>query len=66
MQSLQIRSLEISDRLIHDHWKADLINSAFNLSAIGKLIERTTHLVVLVRIPDPCTESAWGTVRIPA
>ena len=40
------------------HWEGDLIKGAFNRSAIGTLVERTTLFTVLSRMEDASAESA--------
>ncbi|MFT5532470.1 MAG: IS30 family transposase [Burkholderiaceae bacterium] len=58
MQDLHIRPPEVADRLIPGRWEADLIKGAFNRSAVGTLVERTTRLVILARMPDASAASA--------
>ena len=40
------------------HWEGDLIKGANNRSAVGVLVERSTRLVLLCRMPDASAESA--------
>ncbi len=58
MQSIHLRSPEANDRLIPGHWEADLVKGAFNRSAVGTLVERTTRLLILARMPDASAASA--------
>ena len=45
------RPLEVEARLVPGHWEGDLLKGRANGSAVGSLVERTTRLVVLARIP---------------
>jgi transposase, IS30 family len=45
------RPVEVEARLIAGHWEGDLLKGRANGSAVGSLVERTTRLVVLARIP---------------
>ncbi|MDP1941963.1 MAG: IS30 family transposase, partial [Gallionella sp.] len=58
MQSIHLRPPEVADRLIPGHWEADLIKGAMNRSSVGTLVERTTLMVALAKMPDGTAQSA--------
>ena len=58
MQSIHLRPPEADARLVPGHWEADLVKGAFNRSAVGTLVERSTRLLILARMPDASAASA--------
>lgn len=60
MVSIHVRPPEVNDRVMPGHWEGDLIKGAGNKSAVGVLVERSTHLVLLCKMPDASAESAGG------
>lgn len=58
MVSIHDRPPEIEERLIPGHWEGDLIKGAYNRSAVGTLVERTTLFTVLSKMEDASAESA--------
>ena len=45
------RPAEVEARLIPGHWEGDVLKGRANGSAVGSLVERTTRLVLLARLP---------------
>lgn len=58
MVSIRDRPPEVEERLIPGHWEGDLIKGAYNRSAVGTLVERTTLFTVLSKMKDASAESA--------
>jgi transposase, IS30 family len=57
MTSIHVRPPEVEDRVVPGHWEGDLIKGAANRSCIGTLVERSSRLVRLVKMPDGCARS---------
>lgn len=45
------RPQEVEARLVPGHWEGDVLKGRANGSAVGTLVERTTRLVLLARMP---------------
>ncbi|HET7868628.1 MAG TPA: IS30 family transposase [Burkholderiaceae bacterium] len=58
MLSIHMRPPEVNDRTMPGHWEGDLIKGAGNKSAVGVLVERSSRLVLLAKMPDATAESA--------
>jgi len=58
MVSIHVRPPEVDDRLMPGHWEGDLIKGAGNQSSVGVLVERSTRLVLLCKMPDATAQAA--------
>jgi transposase, IS30 family len=58
MVSIHVRPPEVNDRVMPGHWEGNLIKGAGNRSSVRVLVERTTRLVMLAKMPDATAESA--------
>jgi IS30 family transposase len=50
---IAVRPEDIEERQIPGHWEGDLIKGAFNRSAVGTLVERSSRLVMLAQLDAP-------------
>jgi len=57
MRSIRERPEEAQSRAIPGHWEGDLIKGAFNGSAIGTLVDRSTRFVILAKVDDSSAEA---------
>ena len=56
--SIHVRPPEVNERAFPGQWEGDLIKGAGNRSAVGVLVERSSRLVMLIKLADATAASA--------
>ncbi len=51
MVSIHVRPPEIEERQLPGHWEGDLIKGKANGCVVGTLVERTSRLLMFVKLP---------------
>lgn len=55
--AIALRPPELDTRRVPGHWEGDLLKGQANRSAVGTLVERTTRLLLLARMPGLDSDS---------
>ena len=63
MFSIHLRPPEVEDRQFPGHWEGDLIKGQGNASAVVTLVERSSRLLILVKLPHPKPASAANVLQ---
>jgi IS30 family transposase len=63
MHSIHVRPPEVEDRQFPVHWGRYLIKGKGNASAVGTLVERTSRLLMRVKLPHPKPASAANVLQ---
>ena len=63
MVNIHARPPEIKDRQFPGHWEADLIKGAANAISVGTLVERTSRLLILIKLPEFKPASAVNLIQ---
>lgn len=58
LPSIHGRPDEAAERQVPGHWEGDLIRGAYNRSAVGTLVDRSTLFVLLVRMKGATADAA--------
>ena len=64
MLSIHVRPPEVDDRVMPGHWEGDLIKGAGNKSSVSVLVERSSRMVLLARMPDATAASALAAFTV--
>jgi IS30 family transposase len=63
MLSIYVRPPAIEDRQFPGHSEGDLIKGQANASPVGMLVERTSRLLMLLKLPHPKPASAANVLQ---